>query len=234
MISVRRSSERGHAHYGWLDARYSFSFANYLDLEHMGFGTLRVLNQDRVEPGRGFPRHSHENMEIVTCVLRGELEHKDSMGNGSRILPGEFQYMSAGTGVTHSEYNASSEQELELLQMWILPAENGTPPRYEQRAFSEQERQNQLRLVVSPIGEDGALTIGQDARLYSCLLEPGHSVTHTFEPGRMAWLHVASGKLELGDLRLESGDGAAIRAESAITLTGCETATLVLWDLPVD
>jgi len=234
MIHIRRSEDRGHAHHGWLDARFTFSFADYYDPEWMHFGPLRVINQDRIQPAQGFGTHGHKDMEIVTYVLDGVLEHKDSMGNGSQIRPGEVQFMSAGTGVTHSEFNGSKTELLHLLQMWVLPREVGTPPRYEQKTFSEEQRRRELCLVVSPDGQDGSLTIGQDVKLYAALLAADDRRTHNLAPGRMAWLHVARGRLKLNGQELGPGDGAGIRAESQLELQGIEDAELVLWDLPAD
>jgi len=232
MIQLRRSEERGHADHGWLDARHTFSFAGYLDPRHMGFSALRVLNQDRIAPGAGFPTHPHRDMEIVTCVLEGALRHRDSLGNGSVIRPGEVQYMSAGRGVEHSEANASQEQPVHVLQMWVLPRSSGGEPRYDQRAFPPQERSGRLRLAVSPDGRDGSIRIEQDAALYLGLLAAGERVEHALEPGRSAWLHVARGRLRLGDEELGPGDGAGLRDEPRVLLEGLEQAELVLWDLP--
>ena len=231
MITIRPASERGHANHGWLDAHHSFSFANYRDPQHMGFGTLRVLNQDRIAPAAGFPPHGHADMEIVTYVLRGVLEHRDSMGHGSRITPEDVQLMGAGTGVTHSEYNGSQDEELELLQMWVLPAARGTEPRYEQRSFPREERRGGLRLLVSPDGADGSLVIGQEARLYAAVLESGETARLDLA-GDMAWVHVAHGAARLGSVRLRSGDGAAVRGEDALELEGLDAAELVVWRLP--
>ncbi len=232
MIEIRRSEDRGQAEYDWLDTRYTFSFAQYHDRAHMGFSTLRVINQDRVAAGRGFDTHGHQDMEIVSYVLRGALEHKDSMGNGSRMVPGDVQIMSAGTGVTHSEYNPLPDEELELLQMWVLPARRGTEPRYEQKAYPESERRGRLRLVVDPEGEQGAVSIGQDARLYAGLLDGSESIRHELASDRSAWLHVARGKLTLNGQELGPGDGAAIVDEPTLTLENGDGAELVLWDLP--
>lgn len=232
MITIRRSEERGHARHGWLDARHTFSFAGYHDPAWVHFGPLRVLNQDRIEAGEGFGTHPHDNMEIVTYVLEGELEHKDSMGNGSRIVPGEVQYMAAGTGVTHSEFNPSKENPLHLLQMWVFPAERNTEPRYGQKAFPEEERRGKLRLVASPDGAEGSIRIGQDARLFAGLFSEGERDTLELGAGRGAWLHVATGSIELNGQRLNPGDGAAIREEERLELAGVDDANVVLWDLP--
>ena len=232
MITPRRSADRGRAYHGWLTARHSFSFANYCDEDFMGFSVLRVINQDTIEPAKGFGTHGHNNMEIVTYVLDGMLEHKDSMGNGSQIRPGEVQLMSAGTGVTHSEFNASATELLELFQIWMLPARQGTTPRYEQRKFSPEDRQGQLRLVVSPDGQDGSLTIGQDTRMYASLLAAGDRVEHHLDPGRSAWLQMATGEITVSDQAFGPGDGAAISEEERLVLTGKDDAEFLLFDLP--
>ena len=232
MITLRRSTERGHADHGWLDSYHTFSFADYHDADHMGFSVLRVLNQDRVEAGQGFGTHGHRDMEIVSYVLDGVLEHRDSMGNGSRMRPGEVQLMSAGTGVKHSEFNPSKDSELHFLQMWILPARQGTRPRYEQRVFPEAERRGRLRLVVAPDGADGALSIGQDARLWTGLLDDAEQAVFQPAPGRSTWLHVARGSLVLNGQRLGPGDAAAAVGERELLINGASAAELVLWDLP--
>jgi redox-sensitive bicupin YhaK (pirin superfamily) len=234
MITIRRSQERGHADHGWLRTFHTFSFADYYDPEFMGFGCLRVINQDQVAVGRGFATHGHKDMEIVSYVLEGALEHEDSMGNGSRMRPGDVQLMSAGSGVTHSEFNPSSTEPLEFLQMWIYPRTRCTEPRYEQRAFSESERRGRLRLVVSPDGRDGSVTIGQDARLYAAILGPGDRTVFELPAGRMAWLHVARGELSLNGEQLSGGDGAAIRDERSVEIAGIADAELVLWELLED
>src|SRR5688572_6097738 len=206
MITVRRSAERGHANHGWLDTWHTFSFADYYDPEQMGFGPLRVINQDRVAPGQGFGAHPHREMEIVTWVLEGALQHRDSLGNGSAILPGDAQLMSAGTGIVHSEFNPSSEQELELLQMWVLPAHGGGTPRYEQRHFPRAERQGRFARIVAPDGSDGALRIGQDVTLYAGSFAPGESAELSLSPGRSAWIHLARGELSVNGIHLSPGD----------------------------
>ena len=232
MIRIRRSDERGHADHGWLDTHHTFSFADYHDPDFMGFSVLRVLNQDRVAPGHGFPRHGHRDMEIVSVVLEGVLEHEDSLGNGSQMRPGEVQLMSAGTGVLHSEYNGSEKDPLHFLQMWIEPARRGTKPRYEQKMFAPAERRGRLRLVVSPDARDGSLTIAQDARLFAATLDGAEKIRHELAPERVAWLHVARGKLTLNGELLGPGDGAAIVDEKALALEHGEGAELVLWELP--
>jgi len=234
MIRPRRSDERGHADHGWLDTHHTFSFADYHDPDFVHFGVLRVVNQDRVAPGRGFGTHGHENMEIVSYVLEGVLAHRDSLGNGSEMRPGEVQLMSAGTGVRHSEFNASAVEPLHFLQMWVFPRRNGTAPRYEQAAFPASERRGRLRLVVSPDGASGSLTIGQDARLFAGLFDRGERTTWRLEAGRMAWLHVARGRCRAGDVELGPGDGAAIQGEPHVLLEGLDEAEVVLWELVDD
>ena len=232
MIQPRRSRDRGHADHGWLDTWHTFSFAGYRDPDFMGYGALRVLNQDVVQPGSGFGTHPHDNMEIVTYVLEGALQHRDSMGNGSVIRPGEVQLMSAGTGVTHSEFNASRTERVHLLQMWVIPSERDTRPRYAQREFPARDLQGELRLVVSPDGGQDSLVIGQDARLYAGRFGAGERAQHALDPVRRAWLHVARGTLALNGERLGPGDGAAIAGERELSLEGVEPAEVVLWDLP--
>ncbi|MEM7517160.1 MAG: pirin family protein [Planctomycetota bacterium] len=233
MIDIRKSEDRGHANHGWLDSYHTFSFADYFDPEFMQFGVLRVINQDQVEPGRGFGTHGHRDMEIVSYVLDGVLEHKDSMGTGAQMRPGEVQLMSAGTGVTHSEFNGSSDDPLHFLQMWILPKEKSTAPRYEQKAYSEEERRGKLRLVVSPDGEQGSLTINQDVKLYVSLLGPGDVAEHTLDQAQAAWVHIARGKVKLNGHELGPGDGAAITDEASLSFEGVEDAEFVLWEVPV-
>ena len=232
MIQIRRSEDRGHADHGWLDTYHTFSFAHYHDPDFMGFSVLRVINQDVVAPGQGFGTHGHQDMEIVSYVLDGVLEHKDSMGNGSRMHPGEVQLMSAGTGVTHSEFNGSSDAPSQFLQMWILPAQRGTKPRYEQKEYPAAERRGALRLVVAPDGADGAVTIGQDARMFAGLLDGAERIEHTLPAGRCAWLHVARGSLVLNGEELRPGDGAALQDESKLVFERGQGAEFVLWDLP--
>ncbi len=229
MITIRKASERGHFDHGWLDTFHTFSFADYYDPEHMGFRTLRVINDDRVAPGRGFGTHPHRDMEIITVVLSGELQHRDSIGNGSIIRPGEVQRMSAGTGVMHSEVNPSRDEELHLLQIWILPERRGIAPGYEQKNFPPDARRGQLRLVASPDGSDGSVSIHQDARLYVTLLGDGDSVAHEFADGRSGWLHVASGEATVNGIALRAGDGAAIENESSVTIGG--NGEVLLFDL---
>jgi hypothetical protein len=231
MIAVRPAAERGHADHGWLDTRHTFSFASYHDPRHMGFRSLRVINEDRVKPGEGFGTHAHRDMEILTWVLEGALEHKDSMGNGSVIRPGDLQRMSAGTGVTHSEFNPSREEPVHFLQIWLLPRERGLPPGYEQKGFPEEERRGRLRLVAAGDGRDGAVTIHQDADLWTAVLEPGKSVRHALASGRYAWVHVARGVVSLNGSTLGAGDGAAVSGEAALEITGAVDAEVLLFDL---
>jgi redox-sensitive bicupin YhaK (pirin superfamily) len=213
MIALRKSSDRGHLNHGWLDTRHTFSFGRYHDPRHMGFRVLRVINDDIVAPGQGFGQHPHDNMEIITYILSGRLAHKDTLGTVQTIGPGDVQRMSAGTGLEHSEFNASKTDPVHLLQVWILPGRRGVEPSYEDRHFPEADRRGRLCMIASPDGADGATTINQDARVYATLLKPGERVEHELAPGRHAWLHVARGELTLNDLPMSSGDGAAISEE---------------------
>jgi hypothetical protein len=232
MITIRKSEDRGHFDHGWLKTFHTFSFADYMDPDHMGFSSLRVINQDWIRPGEGFGTHGHRDMEIITWVLEGVLEHQDSMGNGSQIRPGELQFMSAGSGVTHSEFNGSADETTQLLQMWVLPAKQGTVPRYDQKKFDGAERRGKLRLVVSPDGKEGSVVIGQDASLLAGSFDAGESDSHPLAPGRSAWLHVARGKVKLNGKELSPGDGAAIRDERELTIEGVAKGEVVLFDLP--
>ena len=232
MIQIRKSIDRGHADHGWLDAHHTFSFAGFVDPEWMGYSDLRVLNQDRIQPAAGFPTHSHDNMEIVTVVFEGILEHKDSMGNGSQILPGEVQYMAAGSGITHSEFNGSDTDWLELLQMWVLPREQGTTPRYGQRQFIDPAGGTQFVLTASPDGRDSSLEIGQDARLYLGKLEEGGEIRHTPWSGRNLWLHLARGHIIVNGIDMAAGDGAAIQDEAELLIRAGAASDFVLWELP--
>jgi len=229
-LTIRRAHERGHANHGWLDANHTFSFAGYQDPQWVHFGPLRVINQDRVQPRQGFPTHGHEDMEIVTYVLDGVLEHKDSMGNGSQMSHGEVQLMSAGTGVTHSEFSASDD-ELHLLQMWVFPSEKGYTPRYEQKRFAPEERRGKLRLVVSPDGADGSLTIGSDAKLFAGEFTEGESQTFQLPEGRSAWIHVARGTVRINGERFDGGDGAGVAAGARLEFEGVDAGELVMWEL---
>ncbi len=231
MIAVRPASERGHADHGWLDTRHTFSFASYHDPRYMGFRSLRVINEDRVQPAQGFGTHAHRDMEILTWVLEGALEHRDSMGNGSVIRPGDLQRMSAGTGVTHSEFNPSREAPVHFLQIWLLPRERGLPPGYEQKRFPPEGRRGRLRLIAAGDGREGAVTIHQDADVWTALLQPGESVRHALAPEHYAWLHVARGAVSLNGSTLGAGDGAAVSDESALEITGAAGAEVLLFDL---
>ncbi|MEZ4407661.1 MAG: pirin family protein [Polyangiales bacterium] len=236
-MKIRRANERGDADHGWLRSRHTFSFADYHDPKHMGFSALRVINDDRVAPGQGFGRHPHRDMEIVTYVLEGALEHRDSMGNGSIIRPGEVQRMSAGTGVQHSEFNASKTEPVHFLQIWVVPDRRGHDPGYEQRAYPEAERRNTLRLVASPDGREGSVTIHQDATIRAALLGEGDAVTYELPAGRKAWVHVARGRVTLNGERLDAGDAAAIEEGGALSLAGAvgddgNVGEVLLFDLP--
>jgi hypothetical protein len=231
MIQIRKSNDRGHANHGWLDSRFTFSFAEYFDPKHVEFRTLRVMNDDRIAGGGGFPTHPHRDMEIVTYVLDGELAHKDSMGNGSVIKPGDVQYMSAGTGVAHSEFNASDKTPVHMYQIWMFPDKQGYTPTYDQKHFSAAEKQGKLRLVVSPDGRDGSVKIRQGNELYAAVLGPGETVKHALQPERHAYVQVARGSVTLNGDKLAAGDGAAISQEKAVELTGVEDAEVLLFDL---
>ena len=231
MIRVRKSAERGHFDHGWLDTRHTFSFSRYYDPRHMGFRALRVINEDRVQPGQGFGTHRHEDMEIVTYVLSGALAHRDSLGTGSTIRPGELQRMTAGTGIAHSEFNASPTEPVHFYQIWLQPQRNGMEPSYEQRAFPEQERRNRLRLVASPDGSDGSLTIHQDARLFLATLHEGREITHEIPPGRHAWVQILRGDVSLSGLTLSAGDGAAFSDEPGLTIRANGASEVLLFDL---
>jgi redox-sensitive bicupin YhaK (pirin superfamily) len=232
MIDIRKSADRGHFNHGWLDTHFTFSFADYFDPKHVQFRTLRVLNDDRVAPGAGFPEHPHRDMEIVTYVLEGGLEHRDSMGNGSVIRPGDVQYMSAGTGVTHSEFNPSKTETLHLLQIWMFPEAKGLKPVYDQKTFSDAEKRGKLRLVASPDGREGSVRIRQDNELYATVLGPGEVVRHELKPERHAYVQVARGSVTLNGKALDEGDGAAISTEKSLELTGVRDAEVLLFDLP--
>ena len=231
MIQIRKSNDRGHANHGWLDSRFSFSFAEYYDPKHVEFRTLRVMNDDHIAGGGGFPTHPHRDMEIVTYVLDGTLAHKDSMGNGSTIRPGDVQYMSAGTGVAHSEFNASDKEPVHMYQIWMFPDKNGYKPAYDQKQFDAAEKQGKLRLVVSPDGREGSVKIRQDNELYGTVLAPGQAVKHSLKPERHAYVQVARGRVTLNGHELETGDGAAISAEKAVELVGLKDAEVLLFDL---
>ncbi|PSN12848.1 quercetin 2,3-dioxygenase [filamentous cyanobacterium CCT1] len=228
MITVRPANERGAANFGWLDSRHTFSFGNYYDPRHMGFASLRVINEDKVLPSQGFGTHGHRDMEIVTYVLDGALEHKDSIGTGSVIRPGDVQRMSAGTGIRHSEFNASDTDPVHFLQIWILPETEGINPGYEQISVAPEEKQGQLRLVGSRDGHDGSITIHQDVSLYAATLAEGDRVEHTLAPGRVAWVQVARGAVSLNGHDLTAGDGAAVSDLDTLSLAGAADAAEVL------
>jgi quercetin 2,3-dioxygenase len=231
MIKIRKASERGHFAHGWLDTYHTFSFDRYYDADHMGFRSLRVINEDRVAPRQGFPTHSHRDMEIITYILSGAIEHKDSMGNGSIIRPGDVQRMTAGTGVAHSEFNPSETDPLHLLQIWILPERQGLTPGYEQKRFDDEQKSGRLCLVASQDGRDGSVTINQDAALYTSLLNAEQEVVHKLEGGRHAWFQVARGAVAVNGINLDQGDGAAISNDASIAITGREAAEILLFDL---
>ena len=232
MITIRRSDERGHADHGWLDTYHTFSFADYHDPAHMAFRVLRVMNEDRVAPGQGFGMHPHHDMEIVTLVLEGALEHRDSLGNGELLRPGELQRMTAGTGITHSEFNPSRTEPVHLYQIWIFPERRGLEPSYEQRAFDPVGRRNALQLVASRDGAEGSLRIHQDARIHLANLEPGKSLELEVAAGRHAWLQVLRGAATVGGHALAAGDGASASGPERIAVASAAGAELMLFDLP--
>jgi redox-sensitive bicupin YhaK (pirin superfamily) len=231
MITIRKAEERGHFDFGWLNTYHSFSFGDYYDPNHERFRTLRVINEDFVQPGHGFPTHGHRDMEIVTYILQGALEHRDSMGTGSIIRRGDAQRMSAGTGVRHSEANPSPDAPVHLLQIWIFPSEQNLQPEYEEKKFSDEEKRNRLRLIVSPDGSDGSVKIHQDAKIYASLLDDQQEVVHALKNGRHAWLQVAAGSVTLNDVVLKQGDGAAVSQEANLRITAQEPAEVLLFDL---
>ena len=231
MITLRHAADRGHANHGWLDSHHTFSFADYYDPREMGFGPLRVINEDRVQGGMGFGAHPHRDMEIISYVLEGALEHKDSIGTGSVIRPGDVQRMSAGTGVLHSEFNHSPDSLVHFLQIWIQPDRRGVKPSYEQKSFSEQDKRGRLRLVASPDGADGSVSIHQDARVYATVLDGADEIVHALADGRRAYLHVARGSVELNGQRLSAGDGARIEGEREVRLGRAQQAEVLLFDM---
>ncbi len=232
MLTVRKAEERGHINHGWLDTWHTFSFADYYDPREMGYGALRVINDDTVEAGQGFGMHGHRDMEIITYVLEGALEHKDSMGNGSIIRPGNVQRMSAGSGVRHSEFNPSRGERVHLLQIWIEPRITGVQPSYEEKQFGAAEKKGRLRLIASLDGRDGSVTIHQDAYVYASMLDGKDAVTHRLAPGRRAYLHVARGTVKANGTSMKGGDGVKIESESAIELKAAREAEVLLFDLP--
>ena len=231
MLNLRRAEERGRANFGWLDSRHSFSFGSYFDDKHMGFGPLRVINDDRVAGGGGFPTHPHADMEIVTYVLEGALEHKDSLGTGSVVRPGDVQRMSAGSGIRHSEFNASQSDAVHLLQIWIVPEKRGLTPSYEQKTFSDDDKRGRLRLVGSRDGRDGSVTIHRDVDLYATVLGDNDTVSHELKTGRVAWVQVARGSATLNGEQLYPGDGVAVEAASTLALTGTSDAEVLVFDM---
>jgi quercetin 2,3-dioxygenase len=231
MIQLRKANERGHFDHGWLDTYHTFSFADYYDPNEMGFRALRVINEDRVQGGQGFGMHGHRDMEIVTYVMEGNLEHNDSMGNGSIIQAGELQRMTAGTGVRHREANPSASEPVHFYQIWLMPQHRGLQPSYEQRAFREEDQRSRLRLVVSPDGADDSLIIHQDARLYLASLAPGQAVSHRLESGRAAWLQTLRGSVQVRGNQLAAGDGAAVANENNLAIEALAPSQILLFDL---
>jgi quercetin 2,3-dioxygenase len=231
MITVRKNEARGHANHGWLDSYHTFSFANYYDPNHMSFRSLRVINEDVINPGQGFGTHGHRDMEIITYVLEGALEHQDSLGTGAVIKPGEVQRMSAGTGIQHSEFNHSKADPVHLLQIWILPDTNGLPPSYEQRDFSLAERHGKFRIVAARDAREGAVKVHQDVDLYAAVLDKNSRVSHALQVNRHAWVQVARGAVLLNGLALKNGDGAAVSDESELVIEATEDSEILLFDL---
>jgi hypothetical protein len=231
MIKIRKSRERGHTNLDWLDSYHTFSFGDYYDPKHMGYRSLRVINEDWVKPGAGFGAHPHRDMEIITYVLEGALQHKDSMGNGSTIKPGEIQRMSAGTGVTHSEYNRSRTEPVHLLQIWIQPKKKNIEPSYEQREFNPGEKQGKLHLVATSDGHDSTVTVHQDVNLLASLLAPGEKVTYNIKPDRHAWVQIANGSVIMNGHELKQGDGAAVSEEGTLEISASESSEILLFDL---
>jgi len=234
MIVLRKAQERGHANHGWLDSYHTFSFADYYDPRQTGWGALRVINEDRVAPGRGFGTHPHRDMEIISYVLEGALAHKDSMGTGSVIRPGEVQRMSAGTGVLHSEFNQSPRDPVHFLQIWIEPNERGIAPSYEQKNFADGEKRGRLRLIASPDGAQGSVKIHQDARVYAAILDGAETVAHALAQNRKAYVHVACGTVHLNGAALSNGDGAKVEGERELNLSDAKAAEVLVFDLAVD
>jgi redox-sensitive bicupin YhaK (pirin superfamily) len=231
MLTIRKAEDRGFAEHGWLRSHHTFSFADYHDPRHMGFGPLRVINDDTVAGGGGFPPHNHRDMEIISYVIDGALQHEDNIGNGSVIRPGDVQRMSAGPGVVHSEFNASKSAPVHFLQIWILPERSGLPAGYEQKFFSDDEKRGQLRLVASPDGANGSVRIQQDARIFASLLETGQSVQHTFPSGRKGWIHVVKGAAEINGHSVKAGDGVAIDGEEKVSIRSNDAGEILLFDM---
>lgn len=233
MITVRHAAERGTANLGWLDSRHTFSFGQYYDPNHMGFGPLRVINEDRVQPGPGFETHGHRDMEIISYVLEGALEHKDSIGNGSVIRPGDMQVMSAGTGIRHSEFNHSKSEPVHFLQIWVLPDRQGLAPRYDQKTFPASEKRGRLRLVGSPDGRDGSIVIHQDTDIYDALLSSGDAVTNNLKTGHKSWVQVVRGAVEVNGKAADAGDGVAVEDEAVLTvMSHADDSEVLVFDLP--
>lgn len=232
MLNVRRSNERGHVDLGWLNSRHTFSFGDYYDPRFLGFSALRVINEDRVAPGKGFPAHAHRDMEIITYILDGALAHKDSLGTGSVIRPGDVQRMSAGAGIEHSEFNASPDAPAHFLQIWILPDAKGLPPSYEQISVSREQRRDRLRLIGSRDGREGSVTVHQDISFYAGDLSAGAGVDHTFTGVRAGWVQVASGSIDVNGHQLEAGDGVGLSKESSLRIKAISQAEVLLFDLP--
>ena len=231
MLKLRKSDERGHANHGWLDARHTFSFSSYQDPAHMHFRHLRVINEDRIAPNGGFPMHSHQDMEIITYIIEGALEHKDDMGNGEVLRPGEIQRMSAGTGITHSEFNPSGVDTTHLLQIWVLTGEKGIEPGYQQQSYLERRMPNELCLIVKQGGTGGVVHVNQDVVLYSAVLDSGRSIAHTIEPNRHRWLQLVRGALDVKGVAMSKGDGLAVSDEHQLTISADEDSEFLLFDL---
>ncbi|MFC7289962.1 pirin family protein [Herminiimonas glaciei] len=231
MLEIRKSEDRGHANHGWLDSHHTFSFADYYDEKHMGFGPLRVINEDRVHAGQGFGTHGHRDMEIISYVLEGELAHKDSMGTGSVIRPGDVQRMSAGSGVRHSEFNHSKEQTTHFLQIWIQPNVNGIPPSYEEKHFAAEEKRGRLRLIASPDGADGSVLIHQDAKLYAGLFDGTETAELTLAKGRRAFVHIARGSVTVNGVALKTGDALKVNDEQSLKISDGQQAEVLVFDL---
>jgi redox-sensitive bicupin YhaK (pirin superfamily) len=232
MIAVRHSDERGSAHLGWLESRHTFSFGDYYDAEHMGFGPLRVINEDLVKPGAGFGTHGHKDMEIISYVLEGALEHKDSIGTGSVMRPGDVQRMSAGTGIRHSEFNHSKDEPVHFLQIWLLPEQEGLPPSYEQKAFSNADKRGQLRLIASRDGRSGSVTVHQDAEIFAAVLNKSETVSYALPNGRKAWVQVARGTVTLNGKNLAAGDGSGVKEVATLEISGVsEESEILLFNL---
>lgn len=232
MFQLRKADERGHSQIDWLDSFHTFSFGDYYDPDHMGWGPLRVINDDTVSPGAGFPTHSHRNMEIISYVLEGQLQHKDTLGTGSIIRPGDVQLMQAGSGIAHSEFNASQKEPVHFLQIWIMPDHIGVPPSYQQTHFADSEKQGQFRLIVSPDGSDGSLRIRQDAKVYSAIFEAGHDLAWRQDASRKAYIHVVRGQITVNGFAMQAGDGLRVDQESELIFTNAKSSEVLLFDLP--